>query len=61
MLKVVRKSGSTPNFDSELVSFDIVEPQDFVIAGDVMLCVELWDDSTWSDDLLASVELSALR
>lgn len=59
--KVVKRSGLSPNFNSELISFDIVEPQDFIVAGDVSLSVELWDDNAWADDLLASVELSALR
>lgn len=43
------------------MTFDIVEPKEFIIGGDVLLSVEIWDDSAWSDDLLASVELSALR
>lgn len=50
-----------PTFDSELISFDIVEPEEFIVGGNVSLSVELWDDSAWADDLLASVELSALR
>lgn len=61
LYKVVKKSGMNPSFDFELLSFDIVEPQEFIVGGDVTLSVELWDDSAWADDLLASVELSALR
>lgn len=58
---MVKKSGVNPTFDSELLSFDMVEPEEFIVGGDVSLSVELWDDSAWADDLLASVELSALR
>eukprot|EP00903_Cladosiphon_okamuranus_P006779 g6608.t1 len=59
--KVVKRSGLSPNFDSERLVFDIVEPQEFVVGGDVSLSIEIWDDSAWSDDLLASVNFSALR
>eukprot|EP00752_Nemacystus_decipiens_P004626 g4222.t1 len=59
--KVVKRSGLSPDFESERLIFDIVEPREFVVAGDVALSIEIWDDSAWSDDLLASVNLSALR
>ncbi|CAN0260617.1 unnamed protein product, partial [Ectocarpus sp. 12 AP-2014] len=59
--KVVKRSGVSPNFESEKLVFDIVEPDEFVVGGDVTLSIEIWDDSAWSDDLLASVKLSALR
>lgn len=59
--QVVKRSGLSPNFESERLIFDIVEPQEFVVGGDVSLSIEIWDDSAWSDDLLASVNLSALR
>lgn len=59
--KVIKKSGVTADFGSEKLVFDMVEPDEFVVAGDVTLTIEIWDDSAWSDDLLASVQLSALR
>ncbi|CAM9228565.1 unnamed protein product [Pylaiella littoralis] len=59
--KVVKKSGISADFGSEKLVFDIVEPDEFVVGGDVTLTIEIWDDSAWSDDLLASVKLSALR
>ncbi|CAN0427187.1 unnamed protein product, partial [Scytosiphon promiscuus] len=59
--KVVKRSGVSPDFGSERLVFDIVEPSEFIVAGDVSLSIEIWDDSAWSDDLLASVTLSALR
>ena len=59
--QVVKRSGLSPDFESERLVFDIVEPQEFVVGGDVSLSIEIWDDSAWSDDLLASVNLSALR
>lgn len=59
--QVVKRSGLSPDFESERLAFDIVEPQEFVVGGDVSLSIEIWDDSAWSDDLLASVHLSALR
>lgn len=57
----MKRSGVSPNFESEKLVFDIVEPDEFVVGGDVTLSIEIWDDSAWSDDLLASVKLSALR
>lgn len=59
--QVIKRSGVSPDFDSEKLVFDIVEPDEFVVGGDVSLSIEIWDDSAWSDDLLASVHLSALR
>ncbi|CAM9341515.1 unnamed protein product, partial [Hapterophycus canaliculatus] len=59
--KVVKRSGVSPDFNSERLVFDIIEPSEFVVRGDVSLSIEIWDDSAWSDDLLASVTLSALR
>lgn len=59
--QVVKRSGVSPDFESELIAFDIVEPREFIVEGDITLVIELWDDNAWSDDLLASVQLSALR
>lgn len=58
---MVKRSGVSPDFESEIIAFDVVEPKDFIVGGDVLLSIELWDDSAWSDDLLASVQVSALR
>lgn len=58
---MIKRSGVSPDFDSEILVFDVVEPAEFIVGGDVSLSIELWDDSAWSDDLLSSVELSALR
>ncbi|CAM9099586.1 unnamed protein product, partial [Discosporangium mesarthrocarpum] len=59
--KVIKRSGPSPEFDSELLVFDIVEPKEVMFEGHLGMLVELWDDSAWADDLLGSVELSALR
>lgn len=61
MLQVVKRSGVSPDFESELVTFDVVEPEEYVVGGDVMLSIEVWEDSAWTDELLSSVQLSALR
>lgn len=61
MLQVVKRSGVSPDFKSELVTFDVVEPEEFIVGGDVMLSIEVWEDSAWTDELLSSVQLSALR
>lgn len=60
-LQVVKRSGVSPDFESELVTFDVVEPEEFIVGGDVMLSIEVWEDSAWTDELLSSVQLSALR
>lgn len=59
--QVAANSGPKPGAEPELLSIDIVEPGDFMVRGDVTLSVELRDDSPWSETILASVELSALR
>lgn len=58
---VHKRSGSNPNFQNEMVSFDVMEPMDFVTDDDIVLTVELWDENAWSHDLIASLELSILR
>lgn len=60
-MQVVKRSGVSPDFESELISFDLVEPEEFIIGGDVSLSIEVWEDSAWTDEMLASVQLSALR
>ncbi|CAM9927525.1 unnamed protein product, partial [Choristocarpus tenellus] len=59
--QVVKARDSRPDFQSELLTFDIVDPDDLVLAGDVGMLVELWEETAWTNDLLASVELSAVR
>ena len=58
---VHKRSGSNPNFQNEVVSFDVLDPMEFVKDDDIVLTVELWDENAWSHDLIASLELSILR
>ncbi|KAJ8609891.1 hypothetical protein CTAYLR_007509 [Chrysophaeum taylorii] len=59
--QVHKRSGAHVFFDEEIVTFDLVEPSEFVSGGDIVLAVELWDENAWSDDLVASTETSILR
>ncbi|CAN0447276.1 unnamed protein product, partial [Ascophyllum nodosum] len=59
--QVAKRSRASPNFGSEKIAFDIVEPSEFIVKGDITLAIELWDGNARGDDLLASVQVSALR
>lgn len=58
---VKKRSSSHVFFDSEVLTFDIVEPRDMVFEGDLHLLIELFHESAWSDDLIASTETSVVR
>mmetsp|Transcript_15379 Transcript_15379/g.23115 ORF Transcript_15379/g.23115 Transcript_15379/m.23115 type:complete len:1122 (-) Transcript_15379:100-3465(-) len=58
--RVHKRSGANPQFDDEIVSFDVVDPSEIVVKHDVHLIVELWDENAWSDDLIAYADVSIL-
>lgn len=56
-----RKQGSTPNFDNEIVFFNIVDPVQLIFQEDVQLCIELWNKSTTKNELVGSITMSVVR
>lgn len=59
--QVKRKQNANPQFDNEVVYFDITDPKQFIFNEDVQLCIELWNKSTSKNDLVGSVTMSVLR
>ena len=44
--KAKRKLDNYPNFEGELISFDVIDPASFIYGGDVQLHIELYHKST---------------
>ena len=59
--QIRKRSGQNPQFMNETVSFDLVNPKEFVRNNDIKLTIELWDSNAWDDDCLGTVTLSAVR
>ncbi|GMI45863.1 hypothetical protein TrCOL_g8423 [Triparma columacea] len=58
---VRKRSGQNPQFNNEVLSFDMVDPGSFVRENDIKLKIELWDNNAWNDDILGEVTVSAVR
>lgn len=59
--EVYRKQTDEPSFENELISFDILEPGQFVFNNDVTLMIEVMNKGTFKDDSMGSVSLSIVR
>ncbi|CAM9785455.1 unnamed protein product, partial [Phaeothamnion confervicola] len=59
--RVQRRCGASPDFGGEQIRFDLTAPQECVVADDVTLTVELWEDTAWSDELLGRATTSVVR
>ena len=58
---VRKRSGQNPQFNGEVICFDMVDPGAFVRDNDIKLKIELWDNNAWNDDILGEVQVSAVR
>lgn len=56
-----RKQDANPNFENEVVFFDILDPAQFIFQEDLQICIELWNKSTTKNDLVGSVTMSVVR
>jgi hypothetical protein len=56
-----RKQDSHPIFDDEIVSFDMLDPAQYIFQEDVQLCIELWNKGVTRNDLVGSVTMSVVR
>ena len=59
--QVYRKQTDEPSFDNELISFDILEPGQFIFNNDVTLMIEVMNKGTFKDESMGSVSLSVVR
>ncbi len=56
-----RKQNGTPNFENEVVFFDVVDPLQYIFQEDLQICIELWNKSLTRNDLVGSVTMSVVR
>jgi hypothetical protein len=61
MTETKRKQTENPKFGGEIVYFDVMEPADFVIAGDLQLVIEVYNKGSIKDELLGAVTMSVVR
>ena len=58
---VRRKQDQHPEFGGEVVSFNVVNPAQYVLMDDVQLTVEVWNKSAFKDELMGAVTMSIVR
>ena len=58
---VKRKQDNNPVFDDEIVSFDVINPADYIFGGDFQLSIELYHKSSLKDELLGTCIMSVTR
>ena len=56
-----RKQDSHPKFDDEIISFDMLDPVQYIFQEDVQLCIELWNKGVSRNELIGSVTMSVVR
>lgn len=59
--KVKRKQDNFPDFENEIISFDVMDPSLFVFGEDIIVTIEIWNKSTFKDEMLGAVTMSAVR
>lgn len=59
--EVKRKQDTNPNFEDDLISFDIVNPAQYIFQEDVSLTIEVWNKGTFKDEVIGAVTMSVVR
>ncbi|KAJ1455097.1 hypothetical protein M885DRAFT_222905 [Pelagophyceae sp. CCMP2097] len=59
--RTLKRQDSCPNFQGEIIVFDVVEAAVFLDEADIVLGVELYDETAWRCDLVGHASLSVLR
>lgn len=58
---VKRKQDTNPQFDDEIIFFDVLDPGQYIFQEDMQLVIELWNKSTMKDEKVGSVTMSVVR
>ena len=58
---VVRKQDNFPDFNEEVIIFNMTNPGQYVFLDDVQLTVEVWNKSAFKDELMGAVTMSVVR
>jgi hypothetical protein len=59
--QVKRKQDNNPNFEDEIIHFDVLDPINYVMNEDLHLVIELWNKSTLKDECMGTVAMSVVR
>jgi len=59
--EVKRKQDTNPNFEDDLISFDVVNPAQYIFQEDLSLTIEVWNKGTFKDELIGAVTMSVVR
>ncbi|RYG60269.1 hypothetical protein EON64_19430, partial [archaeon] len=59
--EVYRKQTTRPNFNNEIVYFNVTDPVQYILDEDVVLCVEVWNKSMTKNELIGGVTMSVVR
>lgn len=59
--RVIKKANEQPNFNGEVITFDVLNVAEFVQGGDIIVTLELLDENTFSNGVLGHLELSIVQ
>ena len=59
--EVQRKTDDNPDFQNEIVFFDVLEPRDFMFNGDLQLTIECWNKGTFKEEPMGAISVSVVR
>lgn len=59
--EVKRKQDTNPNFEDDLISFDVVNPVQYIFQEDLSLTIEVWNKGTFKDEIIGAVTMSVVR
>lgn len=57
----IKNSNSTPDFKGEELYFDMIAPKTLMQGGEILLKFEVWNDSTFSDDMIGQGVMSIME
>lgn len=56
----IKNAGKNPDFGQQELHFDVINPVDLIADGRISFRIGVWDDNTFSDDLLGEVVVSVM-
>lgn len=59
--EVQRKTDENPDFQNEIVSFDVLDPREFLFNGDIQLTIECWNKGTFKEEPMGAISVSIVR
>lgn len=59
--ETLRKQTDSPNFNDEVIYFDVIDPKDYILQDDLTMTLEIWNKSTFKDEVMGTVTMSVVR